>query len=67
MTITITAEDEHIVVSNPIYPKLQPEESTGIGLANLSSRYELIVGRKIEVINDGKTFTVKLPIICNAK
>ena len=67
MTITITAEDDHIVVSNPIYPKLQPEESTGIGLANLSSRYELIVGRKIEVINDGKTFTVKLPIICNAK
>lgn len=66
MTITITAKDNHIVVSNPIYPKLQPEESTGIGLSNLSSRYELIVGRKIEVINDGKSFTVKLPIICNA-
>lgn len=66
MTITITAKDNHIVVSNPIYPKLQPEESTGIGLSNLSSRYELIVGHKIEVINDGKSFTVKLPIICNA-
>ncbi len=67
MTITITAEENHIVVSNPITPKLQPEESTGIGLTNLSSRYELIVGRKIEVLNDGKVFTVKLPIICATK
>ena len=60
--IRIASEEGYIVVSNAIHPKLQPEESTGIGLENLSSRYELIVGRKIEVANDGKEFIVKLPI-----
>ena len=67
LTVTITTEGECIVVSNPIHPKLQAEESTGIGLANLSSRYELIVGRKIEVENDGRNFIVKLPIIRTTK
>ena len=67
LTVTITTEGDSIVVSNPIHPKLQAEESTGIGLDNLSSRYELIVGRKIEVVNDGEKFVVKLPIIRTTK
>lgn len=62
LKITITSEGDQIVVSNPIHPKLDPEESTGIGLKNLSSRYELVVGRKIEVINNNREFIVKLPI-----
>lgn len=67
LTITIATEEDYIVVSNTINPKLQPEESTGIGLDNLSRRYELIVGRKIEVCDDGERFVVKLPIIRTAK
>lgn len=63
LTISIRGEEDYIVVSNPIQPKLQSEESTGIGLANLSSRYELIVDRKVEVSNDGKEFRVRLPLI----
>lgn len=62
LKITITSEGDQIVVSNPIHPKLEPEESTGIGLKNLSSRYELVVGRKIEVINNNREFIVRLPI-----
>ena len=67
LTITIATEGDYIVVSNTINPKLQPEESTGIGLDNLSRRYELIVGRKIEVCDDGERFVVKLPVIRTAK
>lgn len=67
LTIRITTDGSNIVVTNPIRPKLHPEESTNIGLKNLSSRYELIIGRKIEVINDGKEFIVKLPLNKNAK
>ena len=62
MHISITSEGDYIVVRNPIHPKLQAEQSTGIGLENLSSRYELVVGRAIEVQSDGKEFIVKLPI-----
>lgn len=67
MEITITAEDDHIVVSNPIHPKLQAEESTGIGLRNLSSRYELITGHKVEIEASGERFVVRLPLIRPAK
>lgn len=63
MTIRITTEEGYIVVANTIQPKLEAEESTGIGLSNLSHRYELLTGRTVRVENDGRTFTVKLPIL----
>lgn len=62
LTISITSDGDYIIVSNPIRPKLQPEESTNIGLKNLSTRYELIVGRKVEVSREGGEFVVKLPL-----
>lgn len=67
MRIEISAEEGYIVVSNARHPKLQAEESTGIGLRNLSSRYELVVGRNIEVVADEKRFIVKLPLIAPEK
>ena len=62
MRINITSEEGYIVVANTLTPKLEPESSTGIGLSNLSHRYELLTGRNIVVENNGATFTVKLPI-----
>lgn len=62
LTISITSDGDHIIVSNPIRPKLQPETSTNIGLRNLSNRYELIVGRKVEVSRENGEFVVKLPL-----
>jgi uncharacterized membrane protein YraQ (UPF0718 family) len=62
MKIDITTEEDYIVVSNTIAPKLEAEESTGIGLRNLSHRYSLLTERDIVVENNGSTFIVKLPI-----
>lgn len=63
MTISISAdEDGYIVVANTITPKLEAEESTGIGLRNLSHRCTLLTERDIVVENNGSTFVVKLPI-----
>lgn len=62
MRIDITTEEGYIVVANTLTPKLEPESSTGIGLKNLSHRYELLTDRNIVVENNGATFTVKLPI-----
>lgn len=62
MTISITAHNNHICVANTINPKLEAEESTGIGLANLSRRYSLVMGSEVVVENDGSTFKVCLPI-----
>lgn len=62
MNITISAGEGHIVVSNPIRPKIEPEKGTGIGLDNLANRYELICGSKITVEQTEGNFVVKLPI-----
>ena len=63
LKIYIASEGENIVVSNMITPKIAPETSTGIGLRNISSRYSLLTGKEITVTDDGKTFSVKLPLI----
>lgn len=61
--ITIKSVGGSLVVSNPIIPKIEDSKGTGIGLKNLASRYQLIVGKDITVVNDGKTFEVILPLI----
>ncbi len=63
--ISIRTEGNRLVVSNPINPKLEPENGTGIGLANLDNRWKLLTGQGIEVTGDGKTFSVALPFSGN--
>ncbi len=63
LRISIRTEGDHLVVSNPINPKIDPERGTGIGLENLSKRWQLLTGKDIEITNDGKTFSVRLPFI----
>lgn len=60
--VRIRTVDGRLEVSNPISPKLEAEPSTGIGLENLCNRWRLITGCDIEICNDGKTFTVRLPL-----
>ena len=60
--ISIRTENGWLVVSNPKVPKLEPEPSTGIGLENLRNRWHLITGRSIEIDDDGRTFTVRMPL-----
>lgn len=60
--ISIRTEGSTLVVSNLKSPKLEPEPSTGIGLQNLSSRWRLIAGTDIEIIDNEKEFIVRLPL-----
>lgn len=58
-----TDGSDNILVSNTVNPKMDQGEGTGIGLSNLSERYRLLTGKDITIINDGKVFTVILPLI----
>ena len=60
--ISIRTEGSTLIVSNRKAPKLEPEPSTGIGLKNLSSRWQLITGRDIEIIDNAEEFIVRLPL-----
>ena len=63
MRISIRVENDRLCVSNPKYPLLKPATGTGTGLKNLSSRYMLITGKDIEVVETADTFTVELPLL----
>ena len=65
LLVTIATGDDSVSVSNPIQAKTTPEESNGIGLANLSERYRLKWNKEVEITNDGSTFCVKLPLVLN--
>lgn len=68
MRITISFNDNNeLVIANPVYPKLTPPESNGIGLTNLSNRYRLLLGKEIRIEKaegggDG-VFRVFLPMV----
>jgi LytS/YehU family sensor histidine kinase len=63
LTIRIYSVEGYIVVENDLQKKSVVQgESQGIGLENISRRYEFLTDRKVEVI-EGDTFRVKLPVI----
>lgn len=62
MTISIRTEENHLIVSNPIQPK-KSNESSGVGLKNLSNRCKLMLGEEIIILKDEKVFTVKVPLL----
>lgn len=60
--VSIHTEDEYLVVSNPLIPKIEAADGTGIGLKNMSSRYLLLAGVDIIVQKTETHFIVKLPL-----
>ncbi|WP_316748128.1 sensor histidine kinase [Pedobacter gandavensis] len=55
-------ENNELVVSNPIYPKITPALTNGTGLNNLESRFLLLMDQQIRVENNGRIFNVYLPL-----
>ncbi|PWK27579.1 histidine kinase [Arcicella aurantiaca] len=59
--IEVREKEKVIQISNTINLKLN-SDGTGIGLANLSERFKILVGKEIEISQNEK-FTVILPLI----
>lgn len=62
MNVSIRMNGGELEISNPVYPKLTPPDTNGIGLQNLRNRFELIMKKEIRVETDGDTFSVYLPL-----
>ena len=60
--VKIYTENGYLVVSNEKRPMLEPNPGTGVGLSNLNSRYQLLLNREIEIIDNEKLFAVLLPL-----
>ena len=61
ISVFINGEDE-LVISNPIYKKIDLPDKTGIGLANLSDRFQLLLNKEIRVEKKDDVFNVYLPL-----
>lgn len=63
LIVRIYDEDGWLIVSNNLQPIGTPENSTGIGLANMNERFRLLVHREIEIQKTQTLFLVKLPLL----
>ncbi|MDX2047009.1 MAG: histidine kinase [Chitinophagaceae bacterium] len=65
LKIEVSALNGRLIVSNNLQKKNQVNESTGIGLNNISNRYKLLGNSGVEVKESGSDFTVSIPLIEN--
>jgi two-component system, LytTR family, sensor kinase len=62
LKVKIHIEHDNLIVENNLQEITEPENSTGIGLANLNSRFRILMGREIEIHKTTDSFIVKLPL-----
>lgn len=62
-----TTEDDQLVVSNKIQPKVEESAGSGIGLKNLWGRYKMLTGKDIHINAQKDYFKVSLPLIKKSK
>jgi sensor histidine kinase YesM len=67
LRIELTMRDGALVIQNRLQPKRSLQPSSGIGLKNLDERFYIITGKRIEIENDGKHFTVRMPLMSTAQ
>lgn len=64
LTISMFTENNLVVIKNNLQKKIRlTEASTGIGLDNISKRYEFLTGQKIVIEETASAFIVKLPLL----
>ena len=63
LNIKIFTEKGNLIIENNLQTRELPNTSTGVGLANIVSRYNLLTERKVFVEKSEAFFRVKLPIL----
>ncbi|MBQ5701820.1 MAG: histidine kinase, partial [Alistipes sp.] len=63
LRIEIESSNDYITVRNNLQPKSSSEDSTKVGLKNISKQYLTAIGNDIVVTKDENLFEVKLPLI----
>jgi two-component system, LytTR family, sensor kinase len=59
--------DQNLVVENNLNKRMDEEISTGIGLKNIQSRYQFLIGKDIDFKETDGKFIVLLPLIPSSK
>lgn len=62
LKITVSMEDDYVVVENKIQKKMQMEPSSKTGLKNLQERVKLVLNKEVLVESLDGSFIVKMPL-----
>ena len=60
-----TTAGKKLIVNNNLQPRKIKGTSSRIGLQNIRSKYLLLEQNNLQILEDGKTFSVVLPLIWN--
>jgi len=63
LTISIYEENDYLVIQNNVNSKEAVGKSTKVGLQNIADRYGLITQKSVQIENNNKTFTVRIPLL----
>ncbi len=63
LLIKIFSDDNFIVITNTLQPKMKTSDSKGVGLSNLKKRYELLGFENLEFNVTDKIYSAKIPLI----
>ncbi len=61
--IRIYVEGDYLAIQNDYQKKEVLQERQGVGLQNIVNRYGIITNRKVLIVQNEKTFTVKIPLL----
>lgn len=61
--LKISVEEGQLIIENNLQARELPNNSTGVGLANIVSRYSLLTERNVFIEKSEDFFKVKLPIL----
>jgi len=61
--IRIFETNGNLVVENNLQPKQILKKSSGVGLSNITQRYQLLTNKKVNINQDNKHFRVAIPML----
>lgn len=66
LIVTITCDDDMLIVRNKLQSRSTPTKSTGVGLQNIMNRYALITDKQVWAGETEDQFVVRIPLLnCN--
>ncbi len=63
LALELTIGENQLTVTNTYQPKSINEPPSGIGIQNLSERYQYLTGKDVHIEQTDKTYSVTLPLI----
>ncbi len=61
--IKIYEDADNLVVENNLQPKQIVKKSSGVGLSNITQRYDLLTNKKVSINKDANRFAIAIPIL----